>query len=139
MKTILLNLIIVAGAGQLALGLGSFAIPKMLMWKQKLASLEPLLRQMFWTYAGYILGINISFGIISLIASEELMNQSKLASFLSTLIATYWIVRIFIQFFYFDKTSAPKGAVYLFGEILLVGSFIFFSMTYGIVAFYNLF
>jgi hypothetical protein len=138
METILIYLIKISGAGQLALALGSLAIPKVLAWKEKLEVLEPLVRQMFWTYAGYIFGINISFGIISLIASDELLNHSKLASFLSTLIAIYWIVRVFIQFFYFDRSSAPKGTIYILGEVGLVIGFIFLSMTYGLIAVYNL-
>jgi hypothetical protein len=139
METILSYLIIISGAGQLALAVGSLTIPRVLKWNEKLAAIEPLLRQMFWTYAGYILSINISFGIISLIAPSELINHSNLARYLTILIAIYWLARVLIQVFYFDKSSAPRGQIYVLGEILLMTAFVFFSLSYGLAALYNLF
>jgi len=48
------NLIVAAGLGQLAIVLASIAIPRALHWREDLAALRPLTRQVFWTYAGYI-------------------------------------------------------------------------------------
>ena len=39
-----------------------------------------------------------------------------------------------MQFFYFDRSEAPPGAVYKVGEVLLVGLFIFLTAVYGYVA-----
>ena len=51
-------LILMAGIGHIVLCAGSVLIPKALQWRQHLNTLQPLLRQMFWTYAAYILVIN---------------------------------------------------------------------------------
>lgn len=107
------------------------AIPRMLNWQQELSSLQPLLRQMFWTYAGYILVINFCFGLVSIWGKAELLNHSFLAKSITLFIALYWLARVVIQFFYFDKTDAPKGWFFTLGEIGLVALFVGFTLIYS--------
>jgi hypothetical protein len=130
-------LIFWCGLGHFALCTGSVFIPKALHWNERLKNLQPLLRQMFWTYAAYILVINFSFGIVSVFGSDELLNGSFLAKSLTLFIAVYWLTRVGIQFFYFDKTDAPKGLVYTLGEIALVGLFMIFTIVYAIAFLFN--
>ena len=54
--------VIAAGAGQLLLAAGSLAIPRVLRWREDVARLRPLTRQVFWTYAWYIWTTNVCFG-----------------------------------------------------------------------------
>src|SRR5690349_13792814 len=134
---LLAMLLFVCGLGHLGLSLGSLLIPRVLNWKENLGSLQPLLKQMFWTYAAYILVINFSFGVISLIATEELLNKSILAKSITFFISIYWFARILIQFFYFDRSGAPKGFVYTIGEISLILLFGFFAIVYFIAFLHN--
>lgn len=120
-------LIILCGIGHIALGVGSLLIPKLLNWKESLSSVPLLIRQMFWTYAGYILSINIFFGIISILFPDELLSGSLLGKSLLILIVLYWGTRIIIQFTYFDKKDIPQKGIYKVGEILL--NTLFFSFT----------
>jgi hypothetical protein len=138
METLIQNLILLAGIGHLGLSLVSIAIPKMLNWKQELAHLQPLLRQMFWTYAGYILVINFCFGLVSIWGVAELLNHSFLAKSITLFIALYWLARVLIQFFYFDKTHAPKGWFFTLGEIGLVGLFVAFTLIYALAFLINM-
>jgi hypothetical protein len=129
-KSIIEQLIFWCGIGHFALCAGSLLVPRVLQWQNHLKNLQPLLRQMFWTYAGYILATNFSFGLISTYANSELINGSLLAKGLTLFIGIYWLVRIAMQFLYFDKTDAPNGLVYTMGEIALVFSFALFTFTY---------
>lgn len=131
------KLIFWCGLGHVALCLGSLLVPAALEWKKHLQSLPLLLRQIFWTYAGYILVTNFSFGIISILGKEELIDGSFLASSVTLFISVYWMTRIAIQFFYFDKTNAPKGLIYTLGEIVLVGAFVVFASVYLIAFLIN--
>ena len=124
------NMILGCGMGHLGLSIGSLYVPKALRWGIHLATLQPLIRQMFWTYAGYILVINISFGIISLFGANELLNGSFLAKSITLLIGIYWLARVAIQFLYFDRSHAPKGFIFLLGEAILVFLFVVFAATY---------
>jgi hypothetical protein len=91
---------------------------------------------MFWTYAAYILVINLCFGLLSCFAVDDLLNGSRLALCITCFIAVYWISRVLIQFLYFDRTDFPTGSWHKLGEVLLVSLFIFLSIVYS-YAFYT--
>jgi hypothetical protein len=129
----------IAGWLQILLSLGSFAIPRLMNWKKELSVVSPIIRQMFWTYAGYILVINFSFGLVSVFGAEELIAGTFLAKCISVFIFLYWLARIFIQFFYFDTKSAPQGWIYKAGEIGLNCLFVFLTLVYGWLAYINIF
>lgn len=124
-----------AGVAQIALALGSTAIPRLLDWKKALTNTQPIIKQMFWVYACYILVINLSFGLVSTFCAGQLAAHTTLATLVCGFIATYWISRLMIQFFVLDHSKFPRGPIYTLGEITLVTVFIFLSATYA-TAFY---
>jgi len=132
------NLIQLAGIAQITLALGSVFIPKLLNWRAELLKPSLLIKQMFWTYAVYILVINTSFGLVSVFASHDLSNGSNLATMLTGFIGVYWISRLSTQFFYLDRRAFPKGRWYTIGETLLVSVFITLSTVYTFAFIYNL-
>ena len=131
-----LILLKLAGILQIALCIGSLWIPKLLNWKGELSNISKLIRQIFWTYAGYILMFNFSFGLLSFFGAEELLEKTFLSKAVSAFIFIYWLGRILIQFFFFT-TSAPKGMIYKIGELALVSLFIFLTFIYGWVTLIN--
>ena len=135
---ILHSAIVLAGIGQLAIVAGSLAIPRVLRWSDDVAQLRPLTRQVFWTYAGYIWGTNLSFGLISTFAPHWLLDGAPLAAAVTGFITLYWAVRVVIQFVYFDRSDAPSGPLFGVAEFVLVGLFIFFTATYGYAFIFNL-
>jgi hypothetical protein len=130
-------LVFVAGIGQLALVAASLAIPSVLRWRQDTAKLRPLTRQVFWTYAVYIWCTNLAFGLVSL-RPRWLLDRSPLAACVTGFIAAYWVGRVLIQFFYFDRSDAPPGLLVRLAEGALVGLFIYLSMVYGAALMLNL-
>jgi len=126
-----------AGLAQITLAIGSLAIPPILNWRVELAKVQPLIKQMFWTYAGYIFVINLSFGLLSLFDFKELTNGSTLAMLVTGFIALYWISRILIQFLYFDRSNFPKGRWKIAAEIVLITLFISLSMVYSLTFYFN--
>ena len=129
--------ICLAGVAQLALVAGSLLIPGILKWKEELGKVNILIKQMFWTYAAYILVINLSFGLISVLAFKDLTNGSFLACMICGFISVYWISRILVQFFYFDRSSFPKGIWNKFAEVMLVVLFLLLSIVYSTTFYYN--
>ncbi len=88
---------IVMGIVQLSILTASALVPMKLNWKQDLQPLPKLVRQLFWVYGGYVvLGI-VSLGIICIIASEELAQQSLLARCFCTYGLAFWGIRICLQ------------------------------------------
>lgn len=125
------------GIGHLVLGVTSLFIPRILRWATHLACLPLFFKQMFWTYAGYILAVNLAFGFLSVFGASELLNQSFLATGVTLFIALYWLARVAIQLFYFDTSFAPSGFFYRLGEIALTILFLFFSLSYTLAFVYN--
>lgn len=128
------TLIVLAGLGQLGLALGSLAIPRVLRWSEDTAKLRPLTRQVFWTYAAYIWATNVSFGLLSTFAPDELLDGSPLARIVCGYITAYWASRVLVQFFYFDRSQTPAGRFFTVAEVLLVSLFAFLTAVYGYVA-----
>jgi hypothetical protein len=120
-----------AGVGQLALAAASTAIPYVLRWRTETAALRPLLRQLFWIYAGYILSFHVAFGLLSLLAPGWLLDGTGLATAVSGFIAVYWSVRLVLQFTYLDRSDAPQGPWFRAAETALVLLFVFLSATYA--------
>jgi hypothetical protein len=137
-KSIRIDILLrIAGLAQLTLVAGSFAIPRVLNWRNELVKVQPLIKQMFWTYAAYILVINLCLGLLSLRCYKELLNGSTLSLLVSGFIALYWISRVLIQFFYFDRTNFPAGKWNRLAELLLVVLFIFLSIVYTLACYCN--
>ncbi len=122
-------LVLLAGIGQLALVVASLAIPSVLRWREETAKLRPLTRQVFWTYAAYIWAFNLAFGLVSL-RPAWLLDRSPLAASVSGFICTYWVGRILIQFFYFDRRDAPPGWHVRLAEVALVALFAYLATVY---------
>lgn len=127
-----------AGAGQIALAAASLAIPRVLRWREDVARLRPLTRQVFWTYAGYIWATNLSFGLVSMLAPHALVDRSTLAAAVSGFIAVYWFARVAIQFLYFDRGDAPGGWHVRLAEAALIGLFVYLTATYSCACAFNM-
>lgn len=126
-----------AGLGQLVLVAGSVAIPVCLQWKESLASLPLLMRQIFLTYAGYMLGMHLFFGVLSTFGTSLLIDGSPQAAILSGLIALWWFVRLLLQFFCFDRKGIPQTRFNRLAEALLVVLFFYLAIVYAMAWHFN--
>ena len=53
------------------------------------------------------------------------------AAAVTAFISAYWIGRVGIQFFYFDRSDAPSGLNVRLAEIALVALFVYLALVYG--------
>ena len=128
------TLIFLAGLGHLGLVCASPMIPRLLHWREEVSKLRPLTRNVVTTYAYYILGTNLAFGLLSTLKPEWLLDGSGLARAVAGFIAVYWGVRLLLQFAYYDRKDAPQGMVFRFAEAALAALFLFWTLVYGYVA-----
>jgi hypothetical protein len=126
-----------AGFAQLALAAASTAIPFVLRWREETAKLRPLLRQLFWVYAAYILGLHVAFGLLSAAAPAWLLDGSPLATAVTGFIALYWGVRLGLQFA-FPRSDVPRGLRFRLAEVALSALFVFLTATYAAAFLENL-
>src|SRR5690606_31037053 len=92
----------IGGVSLVALGIASFWIPRALGWREKLAGLSPLMRELWWTYSIYVWGSHVFFAVLALGFGEWLMSRTGAATAMSTFMFLWWSVRLWLQFFGFD-------------------------------------
>jgi hypothetical protein len=128
------NALILAGVAQLGIAAFSLLIPRLLGWRDETARLKPLTRQVFWTYASYILGFHVAFGLLSLLAPAALLEGTLLARVVCGFIAVYWLVRLTLQFVAYDRSVAAGRPLFRFAEAAYVSAFAYLVLVYGATA-----
>ncbi|MBM3996781.1 MAG: hypothetical protein FJ303_21900 [Planctomycetes bacterium] len=97
MKEPLALAIFLAGFAQLCVLVASALVPLRLNWRDSLADLPHLHRQLYWTYGGYVvLGI-VANGLIAIVNADALADGSTLARCVCGYIAIFWGIRLSLQ------------------------------------------
>ena len=126
----LVDLIRLAGIGQLSVLIASSLVPIRLNWKRDLASLPTLHRQLYWTYGGYVvLGI-IALGLISLFCPNELAGETRLARMVCAYGTMFWGIRVGLQAVFEVKSHLTVWWLVV-GYHTLTVLFLFFTGVYG--------
>lgn len=107
-------------------------------WYNDIKNLKPLNQEIAKTYGRYIQGLNFSFGLISILFTTELKNDTGLAVALTGLIAAYWTGKVITQFAYYPMYNIPKKKIFKIGEILMNIMFIAFSLIFILLFVSNL-
>jgi hypothetical protein len=79
-------------------------LPKQLGWKDDLAKLQLLNRQIFLVHVGFIVLILVLFGVLALFFAEDLMAPSRLAAAVLAGLTIFWGLRFFTQQLIYDRS-----------------------------------
>ena len=123
-----------AGLAHFGILIASAMVPAKLNWKEELARLSPLQRQMYWIYGAYIVFCILGFGLISLLMPNPLTSGEPLGSVVSLFIAIFWAGRVALQ--PVMKVKLIIGDVWWMraGYHALTAAFAFLTVVYGIAA-----
>jgi hypothetical protein len=120
-----------AGALQLLTAAANFFLPAKLHYRENLAKVSPVIRQIFTVHALYIVLVLIGFGVISLLFPTDLCGASPLGKFVCGFLAVFWGLRVVLQFSYYDsaiKKEHPLGA-FFFGTVFSYLAVVFTAAT----------
>ena len=135
----LLNIgLMLAAFGLTALVIASFWIPKVLGWKEKLAGLSPLMRELFWTYAFYILSMHVFMAILTLFFRDWFLSGTSAAAAVSGFICFWWTVRVYLQFFGFDLNEVEDTRFNRIAKHLLTLLFLCLMILFASLFWWNL-
>ena len=124
-------LILLGAAGQIFTAIiYPYIRHKVFDWYNDIRKLKPLNQEIAKTYGRYIQGLNFSFGLISILFTEELKNKTGLAVALTGLIAAYWTGKLITQFFYYPMYEIPKRPIFKIGEVLMNTMFVSFCVIF---------
>ena len=138
MKELLEIGIKIGGVSLLLLCVVSFWIPGVLDWKNKLRVLSPLMREMWWTYAAYVLGSHLFFAILLLFFGDWLMGGTAPAIAMLSFMLLWWGVRLYLQFFGFDLMEVEPTPFNRFAKHMLSLLFICLVTLFALLICWNL-
>ena len=138
MKELLQIGLLVGGWSLVALCVGSFWIPKALKWREKLAGLTPLMRELWWTYSIYVWGSHVFFAVLALVFGDWLMGGSGAATAMCTFMLLWWGVRLWLQFFGFDLSEVEGSRVNRVAKHILTLLFMGLVVLYAGLVCWNL-
>lgn len=137
MKELLEIGLLIGGGSLVILCLASFWIPKVLGFREKLAGLSPLMREMWWTYACYVLGSHMFFAVLALGFGDWLMSGTREAAAMCTFMLLWWSVRLWLQFFGFDLSEVKATAANRLAKHMLTALFIGLVVLYASLVWWN--
>lgn len=140
MKTTIPSWLIIAGGiGQIFTALiYPYIRHKVFDWYNDVKQLKPLNQEIAKTYRRYIQGLNFSFGLITILLTEDLKNGSKLAIALTGLIAAYWVGKVITQIAYYPMYQIPQKLIFKFGSYFMNFLFTLFAVVYTWLFLFNL-
>lgn len=132
-------LIILSGIGQIFTALiYPYIRHNVFDWYNDVKQLKPLNQEIAKTYGRYIQGLNFSFGLIAILFTNELKEQSALAVALTGLIAAYWVGKVVTQIAYYPMYDIPKRKLFKFGSYGMNTLFVLFAMVNSALFAHNL-
>ncbi len=121
------------GAGAVHVGIiaANSALPGRLRVREGMASVPEFLRQIFYVHWIYIVIVVGLFAALCFGFAPELAGASALGRFLSAFMAGFWLLRIVLQVFYYDRAMrrANWGL-----DMIYMGSLIVLVVVFGIAA-----
>jgi hypothetical protein len=121
------------GAGAVHVGImaANIPLPGRLRVRDRLAGVPKFLRQIFyvhWIYIVIVLGLfaGLCFGF-----ARELAGASALGRFLSGFMAGFWLLRILLQIFYYDREVRRENRGL---DMMYVGALILLVVIFGMAA-----
>ena len=119
-----------AGAGHFVVLIASFQVPQRLGWKKDLSKLTSFNRKLMWVHGGFAVYTIMAFGVLTFMLHSEMLEGQRAATALAAFIGIYWLLRIVVDFMYYDHADWPKGTAFVAGHVLLTSLFVFLSFTY---------
>ncbi len=124
----------VLGILQLGILFASALVPFQLNWKDDLAVLPKLHRQLFYVYGAYVvLGI-VSLGVICIVAADDLAAGSLLAKVFCTYGMLFWGIRLSLQTILEAKPFLTTTLLKI-GYHALTVVFLAVTILYGVAVF----
>ena len=121
----------VAGVLLLALALLNVFVPKRFGWKEELAKVSLLNRQIFQVHAFFIVLTLVMMGVLSLFFAPALLSPSPLSRLVLGGLALFWLVRLIIQWCVYDSSLWHRNPFNTFMHFAFTLLWIIFIAVYG--------
>ena len=121
----------IAGALLLLLACSHVAFPKRFNWAEELPRLSLLNRQMFLVHTFFIALLLAFMGILSLVFSEALVEQSRLGQVVLAGLTIFWGTRLVFQWFVYDRSLWRGQPFNTWVHFTFTALWIYLTSVYG--------
>jgi hypothetical protein len=121
----------VVGALLVALGLANSFLGRYFKWKQELAPLSLLTRQVFQVHGFFIALVVAMMGVCSLFYTAPLLASGALSRVVLTGFLVFWLSRLAIQLFVYDPAIWRGRRFYTVMHVVFSIFWIYVVLTYG--------
>jgi hypothetical protein len=125
------TLLYLCGALQLTILIASAQVPRILDWRNNLASLPPFLRRLFWVYGVFIVLVIIAFAALTFLHAGDMTIGVPAARSLCAFIAIFWTARLVVQFAVFEPGPFLTSWLLKVGYHSLTVAFAALVLIYG--------
>jgi len=94
----------IAGASQIALAFAHLSFGRRFDWRNELARLSLLNRQIFQVHCFFICLVLVMMGLLGLCAPAALLERSRLGLLVAAGLAVFWGIRLWMQWFVYDAS-----------------------------------
>ena len=102
----------IAGGLQLLIASANFFAKRMFRYRENLAKVSPVVREVFAVQNGYIVLIQVAFATLCFAFAGELASGRPLPRYLCAFLALFWGLRLPIQLFYYDREVKRQHPVF---------------------------
>jgi hypothetical protein len=124
-----------AGGLQLLVASANFFAPRKLRYRENLAKVSPIVREIFIVQNVYVVLVLVAFALVCFLFAPDLVGRSPLGLFLSGFLALFWGGRVVIQLFVYDrelKRNNPRmHALFLAAVVYLTAVFALAALGAG--------
>jgi Na+/phosphate symporter len=121
----------VAGGLQLLVASANFFAPRKLNYRENLARLSPIVREIFLIQCLYIVLILVAFALLCFFFAEELAGASLLGRCLSGFLACFWGLRILMQLFHYNREIKREHPVF---NAMFLAAFVALTIIFTLAA-----
>jgi hypothetical protein len=122
----------IVGVLLMLLGLSHVFFNRLFRWKQELANVSPLTRDVFFLHNFFIgLGVVLS-GATSFFCANDLLRPGALSRAVLAGMATFWLSRLLAQFFGYDSAIWLGDQFRTYMHVVFSLMWCYVTATYGI-------
>jgi hypothetical protein len=125
------KLIWAAGVVHVGIIAANIPLPGRLRVRERLASVPRFVRQIFYVHWVYIVIVLGMFAALCFGFARELAGSTRMGRFLSGFMAGFWLLRIVLQIFYYDREVRRENRAL---DLLYVGSLVVLVVIFGMAA-----
>jgi hypothetical protein len=123
--------IYLAGVALLAIAAANFSAPRVLRYRENLALVSPIVRQIFLVHCAYIVLVLCGQAALCFAFPEEIAGRSALGRSLSAFCALFWLTRFVLQGWYYDRGAKGEHPAF---NLLFLATFLYLGCLFGFLA-----